>query len=338
MSTTQEQPQVMIKGDANRGRSAPPERRSGGDGGSETVEISGAPGLSHEEDERLAEIEKELVIARRIHGYCMTYFHHPPSEPGQKAIQRQKAHVEELSAEKKKLLEKSAARARADDASGTQETSTAQPESAATARGARGVDSADRSAQAAPGDLVPDKSSRAGADGPKLYECCVKCGGPITPDHSDSIPDSYSGSESIALSDLEDFVCSEHDGNSGHQGDDDDAEIKTHPDIDSDLDLEDIPLFGEDHNDKNGDNGNNGKDAVTGPSVKTRKRKWSDGTDDKRGSPNRKRQKAMEEATAWDSLSGPVKQILRVARALDTTSDDLEEAAYFFHRFDRSTS
>ncbi|KAK8029197.1 hypothetical protein PG991_006253 [Apiospora marii] len=284
MSTTQEQPQVMIKGDANRGRSAPPERRSGGDGGPDTVETSGAPGLSHEEDEELAEIEKELVIARRIHGYCMTYFHHPPSEPGQKAIQRQKAHVEELSAEKKKLLEKSAARARADDASGN------------------------------PRNL--DRATRVGRDCAWRAWC----------------------SESIALSDLEDFVCSEHDGNSGHQGDDDDAEIKTHPDIDSDLDLEDIPLFGEDHNDKNGDNGNNGKDAVTGPSVKTRKRKWSDGTDDKRGSPNRKRQKAMEEATAWDSLSGPVKQILRVARALDTTSDDLEEAAYFFHRFDRSTS
>ncbi|KAK8128631.1 hypothetical protein PG984_009739 [Apiospora sp. TS-2023a] len=234
MSTPQEEPFMDLAGVAERSHSAPPERSGGGNGGSEADVEFAASDLSLEEASELAEIESDLFIAHRIHGYCMTYFHDPPSMAGERAIQRERAHLEELSAQRMKLFKKYAERARLAGASNNaqEEGSGAQDELASTTRDTPGIGSS----------------------------------------HLD-----------------------DHKGYDVH--DEDDATIKTDPDLDSDSDIrESIYLYKmfEELDEKDGIDGEN---ADSSHSVEENlKRSGDDGFDDERGSRSRKRQKVVEEA------------------------------------------
>lgn len=307
MSTPEDEALLQPEDGADRSRSAPPELSIGSDGGSNAkVELTSFD-LSLEEVQELAEMESDLFIAKRILGYCMTHFRDPPSHAGERAIQRERAHVEKTFAEKMKLIQRHAERSRVPGLSRARDCgSDALHGLPATARDTSAVGSANHSAKI-PGGVVG--GSAGGRDGERSFpKCCVMCGGPTAPDHSDSIPDSYSGLTRTKLSGLEELAFSEHDGHSGHGGGEmEDAVIKPHPDSDSDLELKDIPLWGEDHNEKDEKNENDGNDGVVGPSVKRRRRRRADGTNEKRGAPSRKRQKAIEEAPGWESLSDSVK-------------------------------
>ncbi|KAK7981529.1 hypothetical protein PG996_009233 [Apiospora saccharicola] len=241
MSTPEEEPYMDLTGVAERSRSAHPEWSGGGNGGSGSAVAFAAFDLSLEEASELAEIENDLFVARRIYGYCMTYFHDPPSLAGERAIQRERAYVEELSAQRMKLFKKYAERARPAGASSAREEGLgAQDELASTTRGTPGFGS----------------------------------------------------------SHLDDLDCSEHTDSNGHDGhDEDDATIKTDPDLDSDTDIrESIYLYKmfEEHDKKDGIDGNKADGSHT--VEENRKRSGDDGLDDKRGSPRRKRKKVVEEA------------------------------------------